>query len=232
MDIVMKTRQELEQLAENSYKTFSSSLIPGVTNILGVRLPMLRQLAKKIAKDDWQQYLAIAPYYFEERMLQGMLIGSIQISPEERLRYVADFVAGIDNWSVCDSFCSGLKFTANNQELVWEFLQPYLQSEQEYELRFAIIMMMNYYLTEGYIDEVLRRLDTVRHDGYYVKMAVAWALATALAKQPDATWLYMQQHHLDQDTWKKTIQKCLESRRIPDKQKQELRQMRRQLTKK
>lgn len=231
MDIVMKTRQELERLADPAYKTFSAGLNPGVTDMLGVRLPQLRQLAKNLAGDDWKQYLEASPDSFEERMLQGILIGAIRVSPEERLHYIAAFVPKIDCWSVCDSFCSGLKFTAKNQELVWAFLQPYLQTKEEYQLRFAIIMLMDYYLTNSYIDAVLQILDGVHHDGYYVKMAVAWTLATALAKQPDPTWQYLQQHHLDEDTWKKTIQKCLESRRIPEDQKAELRRMRSQLAK-
>ncbi len=112
---------------------------------------------------------------------------------------------------------------------MWDFLQPYLHSGKEYQIRFAVIMMMDYYLTAEYIDLVLPLLDGVAHDGYYVKMAVAWALATALAKQPEKTWDYFQHHHLDADTWKKTIQKCLESRRIPEEQKAALRQMRKAL---
>ena len=229
MDIFMEMRQEIEQLAENDYKKFSASLLPGVDKVLGVRLPQLRKLAGRIAAGDWQRYLAAEPDYFEEVMLQGMVIGAVKVTPEERLQYMADFIPKINSWSVCDSFCSGLKFTNKNQKLVWDFLQPYLHSGKEYQIRFAVIMMMDYYLTAEYIDSVLPLLDEVAHDGYYVKMAVAWALATALAKQPEKTWDYFQHHHLDADTWKKTIQKCLESRRIPEEQKAALRQMRKAL---
>lgn len=229
MDIFMEFRQEIEQLAENDYKKFSASLLPGVDKVLGVRLPQLRKLASRIAAGDWQRYLAAEPDYFEEVMLQGMVIGAIKVTPAERLQYMADFIPKINSWSVCDCFCSGLKFANKNQELVWDFLQPYLHSGKEYQIRFAVIMLMDYYLTVEYIDLVLPLLDGVAHDGYYVKMAVAWALATALAKQPEKTWEYFQHHHLDADTWKKTIQKCLESRRIPDNQKAALRQMRKAL---
>lgn len=226
MDIFMEMRREIEQLAEPGYQKFSSGLLPGVPNMLGVRLPQLRKLASRVAAGDWQSYLAAEPAYFEELMLQGMVIGAVKLPPEERLNHIAGFVPKINSWSVCDTFCGGLKFASKNQALVWEFLQPYLHSGQEYQIRFAVIMMMDYFLTEVYIDDVLSLLDGVKHDGYYVKMAVAWALATALAKQPDKTWAYFQQHHLDADTWKKTIQKCLESRRIPEERKAILRQMR------
>ena len=226
----LEIRRELEQLAEPGYQAFTASLSPGVEQILGVRMPHLRKLASAIVKDGWQEYLAFEPYYFEELMLQGIVVGGIKVAPEERLGYIADFVPRINGWSVCDTFCGGLKFTAKNQAMVWEFLQPYLQSGQEFQIRFAVVMMMTYYLDEAYIDTVLELLDGVKHDAYYVKMAVAWALATALAKQPDATWAYFEHHHLDTDTWKKTIQKCLESYRVPDGQKEALRAMRRQLT--
>ena len=229
MDIFTEIRQEIEQIAEKDYKKFSAGLLPGVEHVLGVRLPQLRQMAARIAKADWQVYLTAAPYYFEEIMLQGMVIGAIKVSPEQRLDYMAQFIPKINSWSVCDSFCSGLKFTNKNQQLVWEFLQPYLQSGQEYQIRFAVVMMMDYFLTEDYINPVLQGLDALKHDGYYVKMAVAWTLATALAKQPETVWVYFQNHHLDTDTWKKTIQKCLESRRISEEQKEILREMRGQL---
>lgn len=229
MKSVLEIRQEIERLAENDYRSFSAGLLPGVERVLGVRLPQLRKLAGRIATSgDWQSYLTAEPYYFEEVMLQGMVICAIQVTPQERLHYMAAFVPRINSWSVCDSFCSGLKFTKQNQPLVWEFLQPYLRSEREYELRFAVIMLMDYYLTEPYIDRVLALLDGIRYDGYYVKMAVAWTLATALAKQPEQTWAYFQRQQLDRDTWRKTIQKCLESRRIPEEQKAALRLMRAQ----
>ena len=203
MDDFLEIRQEIERLAENDYKKFSANLLPGVEHVLGVRLPQLRQIAKEVAQGNWQQYLLEEPYYFEELMLQGMVIGAIKVEPKERLRYIAAFVPRINSWSVCDSFCSGLKFAAKNQQLVWEFLQPYLHSGEEYQIRFAVVMMMDYFLNEGYIAQVLSLLDELRHEGYYVKMAVAWTLATALAKQPEATWSYFQRHHLDAETWKK-----------------------------
>ncbi len=102
----MEMRQEIEQLAENDYKKFSASLLPGVDKVLGVRLPQLRKLAGRIAAGDWQRYLAAEPDYFEEVMLQGMVIGTIKVTPEERLQYMTGFIPKINSWSVCDSFAA------------------------------------------------------------------------------------------------------------------------------
>ena len=116
-------KQQLLELADEKYRQFSSALIPNISHVLGVRLPELRKLAKKIAREDWKAYIQQAESeYFEEIMLQGMVIGYVKTDIDEILRYVADFVPKIDNWSVCDSFCTGLKFTKTNMEKGMGFL--------------------------------------------------------------------------------------------------------------
>lgn len=98
-------------------------------------------------------------------MLQGMVLGYVKADPEEILHYIADFIPKIDNWSVCDSFCTGLKFTLKNKEQMWDFIVPYLLSDKEYEIRFAVVMMLNFFIEEAYISRILQLLDKVRHEG-------------------------------------------------------------------
>jgi len=170
---------------EEKYGKFSASLLPDVDNVLGVRLPKLRKFAKELTKQDYELFLNHAGMYFEETMLQGMLIGLIKEKPKTKLNRIKDFLPKIDNWSICDSFCCGLKFTKNNLELVWGFVFPLIRSKQEYEVRFALVMMLNYFINEDYIDRVLEQITAVCHNGYYAKMAAAWALSICYVKFPD-----------------------------------------------
>jgi 3-methyladenine DNA glycosylase AlkD len=225
---VKTVKARLKALAQEEYRKFTSALIPGDDVILGVRLPLIRSLAKEIAKRDWREYLAAAEdEYFEETMLQGFVIGLVKIDAEERLRLIAGFVPKIRNWSVCDSFCAGLKFTEKNKELVWMFLQPYLSSEKEFDLRFAVVMLMDYFIEEKYIDRILKLFDDVRHDGYYVKMAVAWALSVCYVKFPEKTMAYLQHNELDDFTYNKALQKIIESNRVDSGTKDLMRGMKR-----
>lgn len=108
-------KEQLIQMADQDYKKFASALIPNIDNMLGVRLPKLRKLAQQLAKNEWRSYLAEAESdYFEEVMLQGMIIGYVKSDIEVVLEAAADFVPKINNWSVCDSFCAGLKMTKAN----------------------------------------------------------------------------------------------------------------------
>lgn len=221
-------KQRLYEMADPGYRKFAASLIPNVDNVLGVRLPDLRRLAKQLAKGDWRDYLVQAEDdYFEEVMLQGMVIGCVKADPEELLRHVERFIPKINNWSVCDSFCSGLKFTNAHRDLVWGFLQRYLSSDRDYELRFCVVMLLNYFTDEVYIDRVLDCLDHIKHEGYYVKMAVAWAVSICFAKVPERTTAYLRNNTLDDFTFNKALQKIAESHRTDGQTKQIVQGMKR-----
>jgi len=207
-------KEQLMELAEEKYRIFSSSLTPGKENILGVRLPLLRKLAKSILKGDWRGYLEEAKDdSMEEVMLQGMVIGACNAKPEEKLRLSEDFIPKIDCWSVCDCFCGDFKIAVTNKELVWDFLQPYLNSEKEYDIRFGVVMLLHY-LTPQYAPLAFVHFDRIKHDGYYVKMAVAWVLSMYYVKLPELTMEYLKHNSLDDFTYHKTLQKIVESLRI------------------
>ena len=226
-----KIRELLEEMAEPDYAKFSGSLLGREAAMLGVRLPKIRELAKKVAKADGREYLenmldcAGENLYMEELMLYGMVIGCMKEKLEDLFPYIKSYVARIDNWSLCDSFCAGLKQTKKQPELMWDFLQPYLKSDKEFELRFGVVMLMDFYVTPDYIERLLQIFDNIHHEGYYVKMAVAWALSVCLVKQWDESFSYMSspENHLDEFTYAKTVQKCRESFRLTAEQKESLR---------
>jgi len=221
-------KRQLHELSEETYRKFAASLIPTIDNVLGVRIPVLRQLARQIAKGDWQKYLKTADdEFFEEVMLQGLVIAYAKVNERERLSLIGEFVPQIDNWSVCDSFCNSLKFTVKHRPLVWEFLRQYVASDQEYEARFAVVMMLNYYITEEYIERVLAIFEQIDHQGYYVKMAVAWALSMCYVQFPEKTMSYLQMNTLDTFTYNKALQKITESLRIDAKTKEQIKSMKR-----
>lgn len=221
-------KQQLKALSEEDYRVFSSSLIPNTDNVLGVRLPVLRKIAKRLARSNWQEYLQTAGEdSFEEIMLQGMVIGYVTCPVEERLLHIKEFVPKIHNWSVCDSFCAGLKFTRNHSDCVWDFLRPYFQSEQEFDVRFGVVMLIFYYIRESMVSEVLGILDGVGHQGYYAKMAVAWAVSVCYVRYPQSTMFYLKDNCLDDFTYNKALQKIMESLKVDKETKKQIRAMKR-----
>lgn len=210
-------KEQLIKLSDDKYKKFSASLLPGTENMLGVRLPQLRKLAKKIARENWEEYLETATEdTFEEIMLQGMVLGYLNIPIEDHLARIALFIPKINNWSVCDSFCSGLKFTRENMERVWKFLLPYLRSEQEFEIRFGVVMLIYYYITAEYAERAFKEFDQIDQNRYYAWMAVAWAISIYFKQFPEMTAAYLRSCHLTENTYKKALQKIKESNKFDE----------------
>lgn len=221
-------RTYLEEHAEEKYREFSSGLIPGNGSLLGVRIPVIRDLAKRIAKEDWRTYLKEASDdSFEEISLQAFVIGYAKAEIDELLSYVEVFIPKINNWSVNDSLCASFKIARKHREKVWEFLMQYKNSPNEFEQRVVAVMLMNHFLEKEYINQVLAVWDELKHEGYYCKMGVAWGIATAYAKFPKETHAFLLDNHLDDFTYNKSIQKMIESYRITPEDKDVLRAMKR-----
>lgn len=221
-------RKLLLDLAEPEFQRFSSALLPGVDNLLGVRLPVLRKMAKQVAKEDWQTYLQqAAGDSFEEVMLQGMVIGCIQADADEWLEQIARFLPKINNWSVCDSFCSGLKQTRKYPEQMWTFVLSRLTDAEEFTVRFGVVMLLYYYIDDAHIRQVLALLERVEHPGYYVRMAVAWAVSICYVKFPEQTEGFLLKNRLENFTFNKSIQKIIESRCVDPQTKDRLRRLKR-----
>lgn len=223
-------KKQLKQLSDQKYKEFHGNLCPGTDNIIGIRVPILRNYAKELVKKYSIEELLknTDDEYYEEIMLQGMIIGlDKKANIETILEYMKEFIPKIDNWAICDVFCAGLKITNKYPKEIWSFISKYLESDEEFELRFAIVMILDYYINEQYIDKVLKMLDSVHIDKYYVQMAVAWAISICLIKFYDRTIRYLQSEncHLDKFTYNKSIQKAIESYRITDEQKVSLRSL-------
>lgn len=223
-------RKKIEELADEKYKEFHGGLCPEVNGIIGVRVPLLRNIAKEIAKDDWKTYLDNAvDNSYEEIMLQGMVIGIAKMNLEEFQYYLKKFIPKIDNWATCDTTIAGLKLTKKYHKEMWDFIQPYLKSDKEFEIRFAIVMILDFFIVENYIDEVLKVLNNVKHTGYYVKMATSWAISICFIKYPEKTMELLKNNNLDNFTYNKALQKITESYRVDKRTKNKIRNMKRKV---
>jgi 3-methyladenine DNA glycosylase AlkD len=227
----MDIREELERLADKEYKEFHSALLPTVDRdrIIGVRLPQLRAIAARIKRAGPKGTLPELPQgdTLEETLVRGFVIAGADMPLEEHLKAVAGFVPEIDCWSVCDSFVTSLKFVKKDRERVWEFIQPYFESDRTYDIRFAAVMSLAYFKDGEYVPRVFEKFDKIENDDYYVKMAVAWAISVFFVNAREETRRYLENNRLDDFTFNKSLQKIIESYRVTPQDKAEIRAMKR-----
>ena len=213
-------RAQLNALADPAYKAFQQPLVPGVEDMLGVRLPALQKLAARLAKGDWQREFAAPDAAFEERMLRGLVIGRLPGTPEEILPLVREFLPVIDNWAVCDSFCAGLKLAKIYREELFAFAAECAASGQEYTARVGAVLLLWYYADAEYLPRSLAAYRALRCPAFYARMAAAWGYSVFAAADFAATVEAMQAADLADEVWNKALQKMRESRRITSAQKQ------------
>lgn len=212
----------LQRLAEPGYRDFAARLIPGESRLLGVRLPILRRLAKQYAAGDWRHLLAtpVTPdASFEEILLRAMLPAYAKDTTlAERLRYLAQEQPNLNNWSLCDSACAGCRFVRQHREETAHWLSRFLQSREEFTARFGIVMLNNYYAAEeAWAAWVISVLPNICACGYYADMAVAWCACTLLCRFPEHADTMLAHNYLPGRIRRLLLKKLRESRICPAK---------------
>ena len=217
--------------------------------ILGVHIPELKRLARELSRRDnaaeliasFEAESTAGSLCFEEKLVWGFMINALNASEEQKYAYLKAFVPAMDNWAVCDTICCNIKWIKDKNAL-WKFLQPYFDSDKEFEVRFAVVMSMIFFLDAQSFPNVAARLDfldfsiiqsaylspneaklTEQVRGvakgerpYYVRMAVAWLLATGLAKIPEMTRAYVNSCSLPEDVIRLYKRKARESFKTRD----------------
>jgi 3-methyladenine DNA glycosylase AlkD len=162
----------------------------------------------------------------EEIILEGLVIAYSKNDLTKKLEHLKKYIPKINNWMINDTVCSTIKLSNSEQEIMWNFIQPYLKSENQFEVRFAVTTMLVNFLTDEYVDNVIQELNKVKNNGYYAEMAIAWTLAEIGIKFNDKAMKYLKgKNNLDKFTYNKTLQKMRESFRISPEQKEELKRM-------
>ena len=216
----MEIQKELFSRQDKEYMKFLSKLMPNVSEdtIIGVRIPEIRKLAKKLVKNnEYEDFLKELPHkYYDENLLHGAIISENK-DFENCIELLDSFLPFVDNWAVCDTISPKI-FKKHKKELI-EKIKDWSQSDKTYTCRFGVEMLMTHFLDEDFKKEYLEIVANIHSEEYYVKMVVAWFFATALAKQWDYAVIYLENNKLDVWVHNKTIQKARESLRILEDKK-------------
>lgn len=227
MNIILK---ELFDVRDLRYKDFHKRLIPTINEdtILGVRAPLAQAIAKKYANaDTGYAFLKELPHsYYDENIVHAFMLGNLKCEWNTLKSYISDFLPYVDNWAVCDGLISHLKSFFKNKDLAFSFVLDCLKSPLTYTVRFGLVALLNYYIDDTHIHQILEIARDIKSDEYYINMANAWLISFCLIKEYEKTLPLIEGRCLDKWVHNKSIQKAIESYRISNERKDYLKSLR------
>lgn len=191
--------------------------------IIGIKIPVLKKIAKEIAKGDFEKFLKEKRNnIYEEKLIRGLVIGFVKKDYEQLEKYIKDFFENdVDSWSVCDTSVANLKIVKKNREKYFKLMSEYLDSKNPWKIRVALVSFIAYYNDKEYIDKLIEISKKVKNDHYYVKMALAWLISQMFVKNREKTLKFLTEEKdlLDPWTYNKSLQKIRESLQVSKKDK-------------
>ena len=223
-----KIVNSLYAMRDNAYRDFNSSLIPGIdkNSFIGVRTPNLRAFVRNMVKDGVAgEFIERLPHtFFEENQLHAFILSACR-DFDSAIMAVDKFLPYVDNWATCDQMSP--KIFAKNTNKLLPYIKKWIKSKHTYTVRFGVLCLMRYFMDDGFDEKYADMVANIKSDDYYINMMRAWYFATALAKQYERVFPYFVDNRLDMWTHNRAIQKAVESFRVSDRHKADLRALRR-----
>ncbi|MCK5294315.1 MAG: DNA alkylation repair protein [Arcobacteraceae bacterium] len=211
---------KLKTLSDDNYKAFNNKIIPTKQITLGVRLPILRKIAKEIVKDDAINFLNLDKQnIYEMIMIEGLVLSYMNKPFKELLPSIECFLNKVDNWAQIDSTICSFKNIKKEKNYILDIVKIWIKSDNEFVVRAALIILLSYYIQEENLFMIFKLSQSVKHKGYYVFMGNAWLISVCMAKFPTKTIDFFKDNTLDIKTHNKAIQKSRESYRVSHKDK-------------
>ena len=212
---------------DEKYKEFHSSLVLNSKyEMIGIRVPIMRKIAKEIAKTNIEEFLKYAQNnYYEEIMIQGLVISHIK---DENLfnKYFKEYIKKIDNWALCDSFCSSIKIVEKYEDKYFKEAVKMSLSKSEFLSRIGLVMILDHFINEKNLKTIFETLNKIESDKFYINMAEAWLVCEIYISFPKETTQFIQKNNLNKFTHNKAISKIHDSYRVSEDEKEYLNTLR------
>ena len=205
--------QDILKLKDSKTKEFNSKIINTKYEILGIKIPILRKIVNKLSSTEIINLLTYENKYYEIVLLKGLALGKIT-NIKELEPYFYQYLDLIDNWALCDTFCSSLKIVKENKEYFLQIINNLINTKKEYYVRVGLVLLLNYYVTSDYLNYIFKIISKTKSEFYYINMARAWLLCECFIKYEKETLNYLEHNTLDKFTLNKTISKIKDSYRV------------------
>ncbi|MCR4661841.1 MAG: DNA alkylation repair protein [Clostridia bacterium] len=225
-NVIQEIEAKLQENKDETYKIFNKKIVATQMDVIGVKTPYVRQIAKELFKDTEKKeifYNSLPHKYFEENQIHVLTI-SQEKDFQKAILEMEKIFPYIDSWATTDQ--TDIRIFKKNKDKLTKYIDKWLASRKTFIVRFGILQLMKFYLeTDEEIKESCKKTICIKSEEYYIKMMQAWLLCTAACKNYELGKQYINKSP-NIDVFKMAIRKCLDSYRLTNEQKEELKQLR------
>ena len=185
--------------------------------VIGVRMPVLRRLAREWKKE-LAAFLAFPDEWYEVTFLKFSLYALLPFG--EFCAGIERMVGLLDNWATVDGFHAAC--IKKNRDAFLPYIRRFSCDGREFVERYALVSLLHDYVEEKYLPEIFAALERCGGEKHYTGMAAAWLLAEVLIKHYGAGLAYLKEGKLLPFVHNTAIRKAVESFRLTTEQKEEL----------
>ena len=211
----------LISLQDLKYRDFHTSLVLNSKyEFIGIRTPIMKDIARQIAKGDIEEFLKYAQdKYYEEIMIQGLVISHIK---DEKIfyKYFKKHIKKIDNWALCDTFCSSCKIVEKHEDKYFTEAIELCLNSKEFISRVGLVLILNHFISKEKLSVIFDTLNKITSDKFYINMAEAWLVCEMYTKFPKETEKFLKKNNMNNFTQNKAISKIHDSFRVSAKEKE------------
>jgi len=217
----------LFSLRDEKYREFNKSIVVNSKyEMIGVRVPIIRKIAKEISKTNIIEFLKLVnSKYYEEVLIEGLVISYIK-DEEVFYKYFKEYIKKIDNWAMCDSFSNSIKIVRKYEDKYFKESINLSLSKFEFISRVGLVTILNHFIKEENISNIFNCLNKINSDKFYINMAEAWLVCELYTKYPVETFEFIKLNNLNKFTQNKAISKINDSYRVSKKEKEKLKKYR------
>lgn len=217
----------LESIKNDKFKEFCKKIVV-VDDVLGVKTPVLKKIALEISRGDYKSFIKINNSSIHEMiMIEGLIYGFLKVDLNELTELINEYLLKVSSWAHIDSFVANLKQLKKSPKEGFVYAKKLIHSKAPLTKRCGIIILLNYYLHDSYIDKTLELISKIKCSDYYVKMACAWILSTSYIKYKEKTLVYLV-NLKDDFVYNKTLSKIIDSRKISPEEKKFIKSLKRE----
>ena len=210
----------LESLKDDKFNEFNKKIVLTNDKTLGIKIPILKSIAKEIRKTDYKDFLSLSNNsdFFEIILIQSLLIASIK-DYEEFEKSVIKFIPKIDSWAICDTLAAASKVINKNKDKAYILVKKLIDSELTFSKRLGYIILLDYFIKEEYLTDTFEIIKNEKSEEYYVLMGIAWLLSVCYVKYENITYEFLKNTKLNDFVFRKTISKINDSFRVSKESK-------------